>query len=169
MAAMIYLIRHLRPAGAGVMWCGLDPALESEVHTAPLIEVAGIYCSPLQRARRTAELYFPGREIEVLPELAEISMGEWNGLTWQEIEARWPEKAREKLRNWPQVTPPGGEAWSEFAARVERAWQVLRQAPQPCAVVAHSAVNAVLAHLATGRDPLAFVQNYGEVVTLEIL
>jgi len=33
-------------------------------------------------------------------------------------------------------------------------------------VVAHAAVNAVLAELLTGADPLIFQQKYGEVVGL---
>ena len=155
MARVIYLIRHLNPA-----------ALQG-ARLAP--EVVTVFSSPLLRARRTAEIFFPDREIEFLPELTEVSLGEWEGLAWQEIEARWPELAREKLRDWRGVNAPGAEAWVDFEARVATAWQQILAAPSPCAVVAHAGVNSVLSQLATGRDALQFSQQYGEVIPLEIV
>ncbi len=155
MARVIHLIRHLNPAA---------------LHGAPLaLDVASIFSSPLPRARRTAEIFFPHREIQFLPELAEVSLGEWEGLAWHEIEARWPDLAREKLNDWRGVNAPGAEAWVDFEARVTAAWRRILGAPSPCAVVAHAGVNSVLSQLATGRDALQFSQQYGEVISLEIL
>jgi broad specificity phosphatase PhoE len=154
---VIHLIRHLKPSGSGVE----EGRLESP------LEVASVFSSPLRRALLSAELFFPRHEIQRLPELAEISLGEWEGLAWEEIESRWPMLASEKLLSWFTVTPPGGESWSAFEARVDIAWSRIRAAPSPVAVVAHAGVNFVLAKLATGRE-LTRPQNYGEVITLDI-
>ncbi len=167
MAGLIHLIRHAEPTLTGVMLGRLDPPLASDDHRPIALDAASVFCSPLTRARRTAELYFPGREILCLPGLAEISLGEWDGLAWSQIEAGWPQLAREKLRDWFNVTPPGGERWSDFEARVAGAWQRIRESRLPCAIVAHSGVNSVLARLAAGREISG--QQYGEVLTLEIL
>lgn len=132
------------------------------------VEAATILSSPLVRALRTAQLLFPQRDIEVLEELAEIGMGEWEGRTWAEIERMWPALAREKIDDWTGVIPPDGEPWPAFERRVQTAWQTILSAPAPVAVVAHTGVNSVLAQLATGRSPLAFRQDYCEVITLEV-
>jgi broad specificity phosphatase PhoE len=167
MAGLIHLIRHLEPTVTGVMLGQLDPPLANEAHPPLTLAAASVFCSPLVRSRRTAELFFPLQEIHCLPQLAEISLGEWDGLAWSEIEARWPVAAREKLRDWYTVTPPGAERWSAFETRVGVAWERIRGSPLPCAVVAHAGVNSVLARMAAGQEISG--QQYGEVVTLEIL
>lgn len=149
---VIHLIRHLPPGVEGQ----LDPPLA----------VQSVFSSPLARARRTAELFFPDHAIQLVPPLAEVGMGEWEGLSWTEIEALWPELARTKLKDWFNVTAPGGEPWNEFEARVASALPRILAAPSPCAVVAHAAVNFVLAKLIDGRE-LAAPQGYGEVITIE--
>ncbi|MDX1980720.1 MAG: histidine phosphatase family protein [Bryobacteraceae bacterium] len=152
---MIHLIRHARP-----------PVARQRIAPSP-IAPASIFCSPLERAVDTANLLFPGHKIRILPELAEIGMGEWEGKTWEEIEARWPGLAKAKLDDWTAAPAPGGEAWSDFEARVRTAWRILIAAPSPVAVVAHAGVNSVLRQFATGQDPTTFSQDYCEVISLE--
>src|ERR1700741_2656837 len=55
-----------------------------------------IYTSDLARARETAEIVGAqlGLDVVAMRELREIDVGEWEGLTWQEIEERYPEGAR---------------------------------------------------------------------------
>ena len=151
---LIHLIRHGRPA-----------AMEE---TAPsLLRVDRVLASPLARARRTAELLFPGFAIEFVPELAERGMGEWERKRWAEVEAGCPELAARASLDWFGTTPPGGEAWPDFAARVERGWHRVPR-DGTTAIVAHVGVNAVLAHLATGRELVSFQQDYLEVISLAL-
>ncbi len=164
----MYLIRHARPAIAGVMLGQLDPPLESLDHAPLSLDVAAVFASPLKRSLQTAACLFPGRCPQVLPGLREIRLGEWDGKSWADIEAGWPQIARAKLEDWRGVTPPGGELWSDFEGRVEEAWRVIRNCAGPCAVVAHAAVNSVLYRLATGGEQQR-QQAYNEVVSLEIL
>jgi probable phosphoglycerate mutase len=164
---LIHLIRHAAPTLQGVFLGSSDPPLASENLSPSSLDAASIFSSPLRRARRTAELLFPQGGLVVLPELAECRFGEWEGKTWDQIEARWPELAGVRLRNWRRSTPPGGESWDEFTARVKQAWEHIRLAPMPIVVVAHGGTNSVLAHLIAGRDPFGFTQQYCEVITLE--
>jgi hypothetical protein len=39
----------------------------------------------------------------------------------------------------------------------------------PIAIIAHVGVNSVLAHRIAGKDRFTFHQDYGEVVTLEVV
>ena len=125
------------------------------------VSAAVVYSSPLRRARESAELISPS--LVVLPELAEISMGEWEGLTWEQVEAADPETAQRKADDWTAVTPPGGESWTEFMDRVDSGLDKILRGPFPAAIMAHLGVNAWIIHRITGRSPLAFQQMYGQV------
>ncbi|MDQ6704409.1 MAG: histidine phosphatase family protein, partial [Acidobacteriota bacterium] len=71
-----------------------------------------------------------------------------------------------KAADWLGVAAPGGESWQELLKRIETVWRAVRTGPEPAAVVAHQAVNAALANLIEGRDPLRFEQQYGEVTVM---
>jgi probable phosphoglycerate mutase len=79
--------------------------------------------SDLERARRTAALLagddLSGR-VTVEPGLREYDVGEWSGLTRQEISVRWPDQ----LQRWAEGTlraAPGGESREAFRRRVREA------------------------------------------------
>jgi broad specificity phosphatase PhoE len=168
----IYLIRHEEPEMRGCFLGRTDPPLTPAGSRAAAklagLQVAALYVSPLRRARETAAAIGGPVAPVVLPELAEISFGEWEGLTWRQIEERWPDAACRKVEDWLGVAPPGGESWSDFRARVDRALTRVLAGPQPAAIVAHMVVNAALAERLLGRDPKRFRQEYGEILTCEI-
>jgi broad specificity phosphatase PhoE len=165
----ILLIRHQEPELRGRFIGRTDPPLTPEGREAAAtlrnIQVAALYCSPLRRARETAA-FIPVEPI-VLPELAEICFGEWEGLSWQEIQERWPGVACRKVEDWLGVTAPGGECWTDFCARIDRALERILAGPRPAAVVAHMVVNAALAERLLGQDPKQFRQQYGEILTCD--
>jgi broad specificity phosphatase PhoE len=155
----LYVVRHAEPAITGVLLGQSDPPLSesgrgqaAELLRGTRLEIA--YTSPLRRARETAEFVARGAPIEIVDDLREITYGDWDGRTWAEIEAKDPEITRRKLEDWRGVTPPGGESWDEFEARVLRAFERIKCGPRPAAVVAHAAVNRVIAGVELG---------YGEV------
>ena len=84
---------------------------------------SAVYASDLSRAMATARLAVgeSGREIAPVAELREIAYGEWEGLTFTEVEARDPEGFAERmLRQNDRYTPPGGENVHQFVERVRR-------------------------------------------------
>ena len=109
-----------------------------------------VICSDLSRARETAELLgvTPGRYDE---RWREIDIGEWGGRTAAEIDAQGGE-----LTNWrggPR-TPPDGETWKAFAARVQQAADELLAAGGSWLIISHGGcVRVVCAHI-TGADHL---------------
>ncbi len=159
----LFLVRHAEPAITGVLLGSLDPPLSEagRRHAAALlngVSLAIVYSSPLRRAMETARALARGAPIEVLEDLREVSHGDWDGLTWSEIESRDPDLARRKLADWRGVTAPRGEPWSEFAARVKRAFEQISRGPRPAAIVAHAAVNQFLGNVD---------QSYGDVHELD--
>jgi len=163
----LFVVRHAEPEMHGLMLGRTDPPLsaagrlEAQARMAPLRGEI-VYSSPLRRARETAS--FVPAPLVVIDGLAEIAYGEWEGLTWAQIEEKWPELARRKQRDWFAVTPPGGESREEVSVRAARALEQIRCGPFPAIVVAHFGFNAEFLRQAAGIDPLTFSQGYCEVV-----
>ena len=170
--AQILLIRHAEPDRQGVLLGQSDPPLSAVGRTQARETLAGlrpeiIWTSPLRRATETA-LFIRADSLHELPELSEVDMGAWTGLTWTQVEESWGELAGHKISNWFEVPAPGGESWSVFLARVETAWKVIRRGPANAAVVAHQGVHAALRYLIDGRDPKSFQQAYCEVIEFDL-
>ena len=163
---MIYVIRHAEPSIRGVLLGRLDPPLRS---LPPPLELAvkSVFTSPLRRARDTAASLFPGLQATVLDALAEISMGEWDGLTWAEIEERDSVLSTRKLDDWFGVPSPGGEDYETCLRRAKEALAVIRKSAQPAAIVAHAGINAIIWQLLTGSAAASYQQDYLEVKTYE--
>jgi broad specificity phosphatase PhoE len=162
----LYVVRHGEPALRGVMLGRTDPPLSAaggEQMRAISLPVRTVFTSPLRRALESAELLARGAEIIVLDDLSEIALGAWDGKAWEEIEVMDPELSRKKLKNWTAVTPPDGEPWSDFECRVHSAVDIVRKRGEDAALVGHVAVNACIASLLVGLDPLRFRQDYGQV------
>lgn len=59
-------------------------------------KISGVYCSPLLRAVETAGHMAPELPHIIVSDLSERNLGEWDGLSFDEIRQRWPDiyKAR---------------------------------------------------------------------------
>ncbi len=160
---MVHLIRHGRTTAAGVFVGSTDVELVSEDFGVCGLEVSRVLTSPLRRARRTAELLFPGRELEVVPEWAERDLGGWELKSWKEIVAECPAAEAD----WFGVRPPGGEFWGDFVERVTAGWRRVGPA-DGCAIVAHAGVNAVLRKMLVGGEWASMRQDYLEVISIAV-
>lgn len=88
---------------------------------APAIAALGpdrIICSDLQRALDTATAVgsAAGLPVKVDPRLRETYLGEWQGLTVEDVELRWP-GALAVWRSDPGWAPPGGESRIDVVRR----------------------------------------------------
>lgn len=76
-----------------------------------------VVTSPLSRARETAGLLFPGRELEIAAGLMEQDWGEWTGMTVAGLRRDFPGRIEaQEDRAW-DFTPPGGESRREVLDR----------------------------------------------------
>lgn len=84
------------------------------------VTIDAAYASDLRRAAETAEIVCRGRGLAVtlLPALREARFGQWEGLTYAEASARWPDIAALRRSDPAVARPPGGETLAEVQARV---------------------------------------------------
>ena len=83
--------------------------------------ISAIYTSDLARAWQTAQVIGKVCALEVHPEprLRELSFGEWQGLTYQQIGQRDPDGLARWSSDRVNLSPPGGEGLGEMATRVQ--------------------------------------------------
>lgn len=123
-------------------------ALAEELATTDL---DAIYTSDLARARETAEVVGEriGLPVVELADLREIDVGEWQGLTWPEIEDRFPEG----VRRWHELGYGwvAGETYEQLEDRVLRALRAIASDHEDERVL-------VVGHGGTVRVVRAFVE-----------
>ena len=99
-----------------------------------------IVASPLLRTRQTAMTIARaiGADIEYDDGFAECAFGEWDGLTFSQVQERWPDLVDEWLAS-TDVAPPGGESFADCRDRVDKARQkvVDKHPGQRVIIVAH--------------------------------
>lgn len=104
-------------------------------------DIAAVYASDLSRAFITAQAIAKPRNLPVMPitDLREINFGQWEGLTYEQIYAQWPDVLGKWYTNPDEVTIPGGESFRELKDRAMRAIDELiaRHHKQTIAVVSH--------------------------------
>ena len=79
--------------------------------------------SPLIRTRQTMELAraamgLPPGDYALCDDLKELTFGDWEGLTWPEVEARDPAGAAARAADKWDFAPPNGESYADLARRL---------------------------------------------------
>lgn len=108
--------------------------------------------SPLQRARRTAELVRPAAAVTIDPALREMSFGAWEGATLIELRTTVGERFLDAERRGLDFLPPGGESPRMVMARLGRWSATIAAQGAPVVAVSHKAAIRALLALATGWD-----------------
>jgi alpha-ribazole phosphatase len=126
----ILFIRHAETDMAGT-FCGLsDPELNTRgyVQLEELIDklrtedIGAVYTSDLRRSHVTGMAVAKafGVDCHERHALREISFGQWEGLTWEQIERRNQAYARHWITDYPRLPAPDGENICDFERRVLR-------------------------------------------------
>ncbi len=129
---------------------------EALAEAAAGVEIASLWCSPLLRARQTAEAVAHRIGLDPVADdrFAETDTGDWTGRSFAEIRAEDPEGFRRFEVSDPEFRYPGGESFAEQSARVAEGLGDLRRRPEalPALVVCHRGVIR-LALAAAGGNP----------------
>ncbi|MFH1242432.1 MAG: histidine phosphatase family protein [Pseudomonadota bacterium] len=120
-------------------------------------EIGAIYSSNLERSARGARLIARYHDVPLyfLPELQEISFGDWEGLTMEEIRRRFPQELARRQADLINYQPPGqGESIGRFSKRIIKIYERIlsEQEGKDIIIVAHGAVNRVIICEALGLD-----------------
>ena len=101
-----------------------------------------VFASPLVRAIETARPLCDSPRI--MPGLEEQDMGVWDGLSFREIMARYPELYAARERD-PSLLPDGAESGEKVAARMREAiGRCLRESEGDIALVSHKGAIAAI-------------------------
>lgn len=110
----------------------------------PVKNVDCVYSSDLNRAFATAKAVAKCFNLEVIPEKAfrELDFGDWEGLTYEEINHKWPEEVADFFGAPEKLKIPNGETFSQAAQRsVKRLKEIIADNEGKTIVVAaHGAV-----------------------------
>jgi broad specificity phosphatase PhoE len=121
------------------------------------LHAAAIYASPLVRARESAAPIAAHQGIEVTLEsdFREMCFGDWEGLTRDEVERRFPEDYTVWLTAPERFARPGSEPLSAVAERVTRAVAELRatHVGETVILVSHGVVTRLIVLAALGLGP----------------
>ena len=110
--------------------------------------------SPLQRARRTAELLQPSAAVSIDSALREMSFGVWEGRTLAELRVAGGAAFAAAEAAGLDFQPPGGESPRTAMARIGAWAGSIAQAGEPVVAVSHKAAIRALLALATGWNML---------------
>ena len=118
---------------------------------------AAVYTSPLERARTSAEVIAKPHRLEPIlePAFREMAFGGWEGMTRDEVAARFPADFSAWASMPDLVTPPHGEALTAVDARVRAALATLieQHRGRTVILVSHAIVLRLIVLAALGLDP----------------
>lgn len=158
----IYLIRHGETANATqVCFNGHHDVdlsatgraqFERMAETFAPLPIQCVYSSDLKRTRIGAELMAKPHDIApvAFPQLRELCFGEWEGMSVEQVNQKYPDQLAKRLKNIATFSVQGGETFKQLADRVIPKFEeiVARHTEEQIVVVAHGGVNRViLAHL----------------------
>jgi broad specificity phosphatase PhoE len=118
------------------------------------VEVRTLVCSPLARARETADIVAAriGLEPDEDARFTETDTGDWTGRSFAEIKAEDPDGFHRYEISDPSFRYPGGESFGEQSDRVQAGLADLRARTDvlPVLVVCHRGVIRLALAAATG-------------------
>ena len=173
MHTTLYLVRHGETdANVSGIWQGSTDSPLNERGLAQAralarrvareqLPISVIYSSPLRRARQTAEMV--AKALGDLPiildsGLAEYHLGEWEGLSYQQLKD--DKRLWARMAENPDFIPPGGESARQFATRLLTSFQtIIRQnAGERVMVVGHGGALATAISMLLHQDGLHWRQ-----------
>ncbi len=82
-----------------------------------IIKINRILSSSLSRCFNTAKTIAGKQEIMITPELNEIDMGAWDGLSFEQIKNNHPKEFEKRGKNLDSFIPPRGESFYDLSCR----------------------------------------------------
>jgi broad specificity phosphatase PhoE len=120
---------------------GRAQAAELAERAAPY-EFAALWCSPLLRARETADVV--ARRVGLSPRedarLMETDSGDWTDRSFAEVQAEAPAEFERFRTGDPTFAFPGGESFAQQGVRVAAAFYDIKRAEAPALIVCHGGV-----------------------------
>ena len=141
MTTIIFLVRHgqTKSNAEGRMSYSdevLDDSGYAQAHRLSSrladLPITAIYTSPLRRAYETATILNEPHQsaLNIVEDLSEIHLGDWEGLPKHDIQERWPELWKQMATDPSNLVIPNGESIKELTERAVQAFRNIAQANQ---------------------------------------
>lgn len=117
------------------------------------IKFSKIYTSMQKRALKTAQILSNAISVEYMPVegLEEVNLGDWEGLSWQQVREKYPVEYDEWYHNRRYTKAPNGESYQEMLERVLKAiYAIIESNNDDVVIVTHGAVIMCLQCYITG-------------------
>lgn len=117
------------------------------------IEAKTLFSSDIVRAWQTAEILGPilGLKPSAMPEFREINVGQWEGLTPEELYRLYPDHMRQYERDPARTVRLGGESYADLQQRALKALNQIETTYKPddtvIAVTHGGTIRALLCHV----------------------
>lgn len=114
---------------------------------------AALWCSPLLRARETADIVAAriGLVPREEPRLMETDAGDWTDRLFTDVQAEDPEGFAGFIEGRPDFAFPGGESFAQQGVRVAAALADVEQADLPALAVCHGVVIRIALYQRAGH------------------
>ncbi len=114
-------------------------------------------CSPLGRTRETAGIVssvldFDVNNCAIDDQIIEVSLGDWDGMTQDEVSAKYPREWASYQNDKWHSCPPSGESSAMMDVRARQWFATLTETPEPLIVVSHGAIGRVIRGVYTGMN-----------------
>jgi broad specificity phosphatase PhoE len=166
-AASVYLARHgqtaynLERRFQGHLPVALDDTgraqaadlAERAAAGADGVPFATLWCSPLLRARETADIVTQriGLAPREEPRMMETDAGDWTGRLFVDVQAEDPDGFAGFIEGRPDFAFPGGESFADQGIRVAAALADIEQDELPALVVCHGVVIRIALYQRAGH------------------
>ena len=108
-----------------------------------------LYTSPLRRTRDTAAAIEQTCNQTAIPcpELAEINLGLWDGLSFEQIKKEFPSEYERRGKDIANYRPPEGESFADLTERVRNKFNKIIADDDHTIIVTHAGVIRVIMHI----------------------
>jgi broad specificity phosphatase PhoE len=130
-----------------------DLAERATVGTGDGTPFIALWCSPLLRARETADILAARLRLEPReePRLMETDAGDWTDRLFVDVQAEDPNGFAGFIEGRPDFAFPGGESFAQQGARVAAALADVEQGDLPALVVCHGVVIRIALYQRAGH------------------
>jgi len=161
----IFLIRHPHIKNEGAIPFNNTPISKKGEQQVKIwqdafsgIDIDVIYSSDLIRCLYFAEALsqVTGGKLLIKKDLREVDQGIFCGLSFKEIQQRWPEKLEQRLKNFVEFCPPKGESILKASSRITNFLEEIKKLSigSKIIIVTHGAIIRIILSLIL-RMPLS--------------
>lgn len=92
-------------------------------------DISAVYTSPALRCRQTAEAFCREQGLRAItkPLLREMELGNWEGLSFEQIRNNWPELYEARGKDLAGTPPPGGESFLQAGLRMQAVMEMMQK------------------------------------------